>query len=158
MNPTLKTLTFLLGCLILPGSLWAQDTDEGEVIVIDDLTRAEVEAYIIEVENQFYQVFNASTDKRHLKVNCGTDTPTMSHITQRVCEPVFVVDARNENARQYRDGNDILMSAEDLRKQLQSEFAELTDEMNRVLKENATFRELNGILRLLRGRLAELNQ
>ncbi|MFM1895736.1 MAG: hypothetical protein RLZZ385_810 [Pseudomonadota bacterium] len=154
-----KALLALLMTLGVSAPVVAQDNaQDEEVIVIDDLTKAEVQAYIEEVETQFWQVFNANTDERHLKVNCGTTTPTMSHITQRVCEPVFVVDARNENARKYRDGTDVLLSAEDLQKGLQAEFAELTAEMNRVLKENATFRELNGILRMLRARLAELEQ
>lgn len=138
-------------------ALAQNDTSEEDLIVIDDLSRAELRAEIEKIENAFYRVFNANIDDEKLKVECSDYTPTGSRIEQRACEPKFVVDARNENVRNWQNVTDVLLTSEDLQAGLGSEFEELTVAMNQVLQKDQYFRELNSILKMLRGRLAELD-
>ena len=153
MNFSIKSA--LLGSLLVSviGVAPAQD----EPIVIEDLSRSELRAEIEKIENEVYRVFNASIDNERLKVECDMYTPTGSRIAQRVCEPRFLADARNENVQNWQNQVDELQSTEELRSGLQSEFQELTDAMNEVLQESEYFRGLNGVLRMLRERMQELN-
>lgn len=143
----------------MTGALAAQDSSAGEaLIVIDDLSRVELRAEIEKIENEFYRIFSASIDDDRLKISCGTYVPTGSHISQRTCEPKFVVDARSKNIQGWLSWVDVLQSPADLREGLGQDFAKLTAAMNVVLKENQYFRELNSILRMLRARMEELQQ
>ena len=127
-----------------------------EIIVIEDLSPKELRAQIIRVESEFYRVFNLSTEKDNLKIECLEYAPTGSLIKRRACEPNFYTDARNQNVRNWRDQVDILASPEALRSSLAKEFEELTEAMNILIAENEYFRELNNVLRMLRDREREL--
>lgn len=127
-----------------------------EIIVIEDLSPGELRAQIIRVESEFYRVFNLSTEKAKLKIECLEYAPTGSAIKRRACEPNFYTDARNQNVRNWQDQVDILASPEALRSSLEKEFEELTETMNILIKENEYFRELNNVLRMLRDREREL--
>ena len=159
MKLSFRTMLFAAALTVSAYSSLAQDDVSAEdVIVIEDLSRAELRAEIEKIENEFYRVFNASIDEKQLEVHCTTYTPTSSHIKQRACEPKFLVDARNENVRNWQDTTDVLQSPEELRSGMTAEFEQLTAAMNAVLQEIPYFRELNGILRELRARLSELQQ
>jgi len=47
-----------------------------EIIVIEDLSPGELRAQIIRVESEFYRVFNLSTEKANLKIECLEYAPT----------------------------------------------------------------------------------
>ncbi|CAN0506421.1 unnamed protein product, partial [Discosporangium mesarthrocarpum] len=51
----------------------AQD-DDGEVIVIAELNRAEVNQFIEEAEDQFYAIFNANVDDEDYRITCRRET------------------------------------------------------------------------------------
>lgn len=144
----------LIGSLLLSGHISSAEDE----IVIDDLSVDELRTEIEKIQNEFYRVFNASIDEEHLKVECTRYTPTSSHISERVCEPKFMVDARNENIRDWQEETDVLQTPAELRLGMQAEFEELTAAMNAVMEESQYFRELNGILRMLRGRMEELDK
>ncbi|MCH7672521.1 MAG: hypothetical protein IIB72_10210 [Proteobacteria bacterium] len=156
MKLAVKTFA-LASVLTITGNIAAQDhSADEEQIIIDDLSRAELRAEIEKVENEFYREFSASIDEARLKINCSTYIPTGSHIPQRTCEPKFLSDARNRNVKDWQIDVDVLQSPQDIRSGMGAEFEELTAAMNVVLKENQYFRELNGILRMLRARMEEL--
>lgn len=146
-----QLITFFLFVFNFPTHL-AQD----DPIVIEDLSLAELRGEIEKVENEFYRVFNLSIDQDHLKVECADYIPTGTHIRQRSCEPEFLVKARNKNIIDWQNDIDGLATTEELRANLGVEFEELTAAMNQVLNDNQYFRELNGILRMLRERLQEI--
>jgi hypothetical protein len=150
----------LISVLSIGGLLFSsQNLDAAEQeIIIEDLSRAELRAEIIKIENEFYRVFNASTNKEYLKVECSEFKPINSHIKRRFCEPEFLVDARSENAKNWQNNVDTLRETDELRSALVSEFEELTVEMNEILAQNEYFSELNKVLRMLRARMQELEQ
>ncbi|MDP6653634.1 MAG: hypothetical protein QGF90_16250 [Gammaproteobacteria bacterium] len=157
MNLSAQSL-FLVGVLVINSNLAVaqNETPAENTIVIEDLSRSELNAEIEKVENEFYRVFNAAIEDEFLKVTCSWRAPTGTRIEQRVCEPKFMVDRRNENVRDWQNETDTLMSREELSDLLQPEFEELAAAINVVMEENQYFRELYDVLTMLRGRLQEL--
>lgn len=133
-------------------------TQASAQIVIEDLSRSELKAEIEKIENEFYRVYNATVENKRFKIECRMETPTNSHISVRICEPGFLTTMRNRNVQNFQNGADILLSPQALRANLQAEFEELTAAMIALLEENEYFRELDGILGMLRGRMQELEQ
>ncbi len=129
--------------------------DDSAGIVLEDLTKSELRAEIEKYENEFYRVFNSTVEDAALKITCSFYKPTGSHMSQRACEPKFLVDARNENVRNYNLGIDVPISLEDIRKDMEDEFSALTAAMNAALESHDYFRALNADLRMLREMLAE---
>lgn len=152
----MKKLIIMLA-VFLPGLVLAQD-DEGEVIVIADLTRAEVEDFIEEVQAQFYEIYNANNEDERFDIVCYDAVPTGSHIRQHVCEPKFFVDARSANANAHRTGSETLVNDNTLRAEHASDFEELQRRMEAMTTSNAQFREIASILTQLRARLAQLTK
>ena len=142
---------------VLPALALAQD-DEGEVIVIAELNRSEVNKFIEEVQAEFYAIYNANNDDDEFDIICYKATPTGSHISQEVCEPQFFFDARAENANNHYIGDDTLENDQALRAQHKSDFEELQRRMEAMTTSNAQFREIASILQQLRARLAQLTR
>jgi len=153
----MKKLVFLLFTLLSVQAL-AQNQDEGEVIVIAELNRSEVEGFIKEVQAQFYEIFNANNEDDRYDIECYDTTPTGSHIRRQVCEPKFFIDARSENANNHRTGSENLLNDTALRAENTQEFEELQRRMEAMTSENAQFREIASILTQLQARLAQLNR
>lgn len=143
--------TLLLAALARPG----YGADDGQ-IVIEDLSIPQLRAEIEKIQNEIYRVFNAQNTNDDFDIVCHAYVPTGSNISQEACEPQFVIDRRGENAKDYREGTDDLLSQQGLIAELQPEFQELTDRMNAVAKDSQYFRELNQIVGMLRERLQEL--
>lgn len=152
----MKILVFLLGltcCLPLA----AQDNEEGEVVVIADLSRAEVVQFIEEVEEDLYRIFNANNDDDAYDIFCNNIVPTGSNRPVRSCEPKFLTDARARNVNDSQFGADTLLTDSALRRTMQSEFEELERKMEAMVTEQPRFAETFGILDALRRRLAEID-
>ena len=157
INQAIKGLAFILflGCGGMSSFAQDNDADQGQ-IVIDDLSRSELRAEIEKIQNEFYRVFNASNDDDDFDIVCQSFTQTGTNISERACEPKFVTDRRGQNAKDYQDGFDELLSQEALLDELEPSFAQLTAKMNALASESEYFRELNQILQMLRSRLNEL--
>jgi len=138
-------------------ALPAQAAEE-EQIVIEDLTPAQLRAEIEKIQTEFYAVFNRNNDDDAFDVTCQEFTPTGSNIPQKGCEPGFVTARRGENANDYRLGTDDLLSQDALLRELQPEFAQLTEKMNALAATDQYFRELGQILQMLNERLRELSR
>ncbi|MEQ8954014.1 MAG: hypothetical protein RL120_07735 [Gammaproteobacteria bacterium] len=149
----MRHLLLIFALAGLPMTLIAQDGQ----IVIEDLSAAELRAEIQKVQTEFFRVFNISNTDDSLEIVCHTYVPTMSHISQEACEPQFLIEARARNVEGYRNNTDELLTPEQLRADQRQGFERLTEAMNSVLRTNDYFRELNSVLQMLRGRLAELN-
>ena len=154
----MKRLLTLCMALSLTPWLHAQDSneDEGEVIVIADLNRAEIRQFIEEVEAEVYEIFNAANDDDAYDIFCRSETPTGTNIPQRICEPRFMTDARAKNVNDHRMGVDELLTPRALQAELEPEMQRLTEKMDALGRENAQFREVVQILSALRARQAQL--
>ncbi|MDO8272644.1 MAG: hypothetical protein Q7U82_12110 [Gammaproteobacteria bacterium] len=131
---------------------------EQEQVVIEDLTVPQLRAEIDKIQTEFYRVFNTLNENDEFDVVCQKFTPTGSNIPQIGCEPNFLSKRRGANANDYRLGTDELINNDGLVKELQPEFEQLTAIMNEISSKNQYFQELGEILKMLRGRLNELNQ
>jgi len=150
-------LIVLLACLTAAAQGQSSDTEEeGEVIVIADLSRAELRQYIEEVEEEVYAIFNARNADDNYDIHCGRMTPTGTNIPQRVCEPKFVTERRSLNVNDYRNDLNDLLTPQQLRAALEPQFRRLTEMMTELAEEDAQFAEIAGILNALRARLNQL--
>ncbi|MCI5105985.1 MAG: hypothetical protein MRY76_04675 [Pseudomonadales bacterium] len=146
----------LLGLLSALPAFAQDNAEEGEVVVIGELNRAEVTQFIEEAEDQLYAIFNANNDDDRFDIECGDFTPTGSHIKRRVCEPRFMTEARAENVTDSRFTDQTLLTDTGLRADQQANYEELQEKMEELSRNNAQFREIAGILQQLRARLAQL--
>ncbi|MCG8415651.1 MAG: hypothetical protein MI746_15655 [Pseudomonadales bacterium] len=135
---------------------FSQDEEEGEVIVIAELNRAEVSQFIEEAEEQFYAIFNANVDDDDFKISCSRQTPTGSNISQRVCEPEFMNKARADNANAFTFNRGTELSENEIRTSLQPQFDLLQEKMQQMTTENPEFAQIANILTQLRARLNQL--
>lgn len=147
-------LTALL-CMLPALPLIAQD-EEGEVIVIAELNRAEVEEFIEEAEDQFYAIFNANIDDEDFKISCRRETPTGSNIPIRVCEPKFMVDARARNANTFGFNAGVVEADRAIRTSVEPQYQELQQMMEQMTQEVPSFAQIAGILGQLRARREQL--
>lgn len=136
----------------------AAQEEEGEVIVIAELNRAEVRQYIEEAEDQFYSIFNANVDDDDYKISCSMETPTGSNIRVRVCEPEFMIRARAENARLLDINSGGFAPDQAVRRSVETEYANLQQKMEQMTQELPEFAQIASILTQLRARLAQLTE
>ncbi len=130
--------------------------EEGEVIVIAELNRAEVRQFIEEAEDQFYAIFNANVDDEDYKITCGQITPTGSNIQVRACEPEFLNKARADNMASFQFNRGTELSESVLRANLAQEFALLQEKMAQMTREIPEFAQIASILTQLRARQEQL--
>ncbi len=149
--------TYFLLLLLSTVSLYAQE-DEGELIVIAELNRAEVRQFIEEAEDQFYAIFNANVDEEDYKVTCSMQTPTGSNIPVRVCEPEFLRQARSDNQNTFQFNRGATLSENSIQSALQPQYDELQEKMEQMTRNIPEFAQIGSILAQLRARLAELTR
>lgn len=102
---SLLAATFIL---VSPSMLGQDGSDvEGElvevpyqIIVTPQATRRDLRQLIVEVTDDLIARFNELNLDDDYDISCYKFRPTMSHIRKRVCEPVFLTDARSENAQE----------------------------------------------------------
>lgn len=151
-----QLLVFLASIFALT-TLSAFAQDDGEVIVISELGRSEVNQFIEEAEDQFYAIFNANVDDDDYKITCRRETPTGSNIAVRACEPEFMIRARAENARNLGINFEQIVSDQQIRAGLEPEYERLQEKMEQMTTEVPEFAQIASILSQLRARLNQLN-
>jgi len=67
-----------------------------EIIVIGELSRSAVRSQIIRVETDIFNFYNANNGNKKLNIVCRQVALTGTRISQRVCEPVFLTEARSQ--------------------------------------------------------------
>ena len=151
MKHLLTAILFMLPALPLA----AQD-EEGEVIVIAELSRAEVEEFIEEAEDQFYAIFNANIDDEDYMISCRKETPTGSNIPIRVCEPKFMVDARARNANTIGFNAGVVEADRAIRTSVEPQYQQLQEMMEQMTQDSPAFAQIAGILTQLRAQRQQL--
>ena len=147
---------FLLASLFLFSGTQLLAQDDGEVIVIADLNRAEVRQFIAEAEDQFYGIFNANIEDEDFKITCRRETPTGSNIAVRVCEPEFLNKARADNMASFQFNRGTELTDASLRSQLEPEFTQLQAMMEEMAQTIPEFAQIASILTQLRARQEQL--
>ena len=148
----------LLSCLLCACPLLlsqAQDKD-GEVIVISELNRTDVEQFIEEAEDQFYEIFNTNVEDDDFKISCRRETPTGSNIPIRVCEPKFMVDARARNANNFGFNAGVVEADRAIRTAVEPQYEQLQQMMEQMTQEIPAFAQIANILGQLRARREQL--
>ena len=148
----------LLACLLCASPLLlslAQD-EEGEVIVISELNRADVEQFIEEAEDQFYEIFNSHIEDDDFKISCRRETPTGSNIPVRICEPKFMVDARARNANTFGFNAGVVEADRSIRTAVEPQYQQLQQRMEQMTQEVPAFAQIASILAQLRARRDQL--
>ena len=140
----------LLACLNALALVSLAQDDEGEVIVISELNRAEVEQFIEEAEDQFYEIFNTNVDDDDFKISCRRETPTGSNIPVRVCEPKFMVDARARNANTFGFNAGVVEADRSIRTAVEPQYQQLQQRMEQMTQEIPAFAQIASILPQLR--------
>ena len=148
----------LLACLLCACPLLvsqAQD-EEGEVIVISELNRTDVEQFIEEAEDQFYEIFNTNIEDDDFKISCRREPPTCSNIPIRVCEPKFMVDARARNANNFGFNAGVVEADRAIRTAVEPQYEQLQQMMEQMTQEIPAFAQIANILGQLRARREQL--
>ena len=133
----------------------AEDSDIEEIIVIGQLSRSAIRSHIILVETDIYNFYNANNGNEKLDIVCREVALTGTRIPQRVCEPVFLTEARNREVADFVSGFTAVAELES-----PASVKNETDEMNAVYAELIgkfpSFAEALLILEDLKAHLEEL--
>ncbi len=136
----------------------ADEPDIEEIIVIGELSRSAVRSQIIRVETDIYNFYNANNGNKKLDIVCQNIALTGTRIPQRVCEPVFLTEARNREIRNFIHDFSGVAELQALEANVKTE----TDAMNAVyaelIEKHASFAEALLILEDLKARLKELGE
>ena len=153
MRPTLF-IAAIAAVLTAAGAAYAQE--DGEVIQIADLTRAEVTSYIREAEDQMYTIYNEHNIDDSFDIACRKEKPTGSNISVRICEPRFYTEVNlgknrtdGQNLQDFQGG----FAARSL---VAPEYEKLEADIKRVADEVPAMREIMQILGQLKARQKQL--
>lgn len=134
----------------------ARAAEDGEVIRIEDLSRHELNTYIIEAEDQLYELFNSINSTDRFDIVCRKETRTGSNIPERVCTPKFLIEDSAANVSDFMFGGRALAADSAVISGSSAELELLQSEMAELVSSNAQMREIAGILQLMRKRRAQL--
>ena len=155
----MKKLSLVLFLVTVSRLALGQAADKSEIeeiIVIGELSRSAVRSQIIRVETDIFNFYNANNGNAKLDIVCREVALTGTRIPQRVCEAVFLTEARNREMRQFIHEFSGIAELQSLEANVKKE----TDEMNAVyvelLRKNASFSEALLILEDLKAHLEEL--
>jgi hypothetical protein len=107
-------VVFLIGCLViallsLSPTVSAQDTGQSaqndeaaalleEIRVVGDRSFFAIRFQIRDAEESLYAMFNELNSSDEFDIHCETIRITSTNIPRRICEPYFMVRARQANA------------------------------------------------------------
>ncbi|MEO6078472.1 MAG: hypothetical protein ABIQ86_01655 [Steroidobacteraceae bacterium] len=83
----------------------ASADSELDEFVIEGKKLSQLRKQIVEAEDRFYQLYNELNTDKDFDVNCETQAPLGTRITQRVCKPVFYAEAEAEYAQAMLRGD-----------------------------------------------------
>lgn len=135
-----------------------EKNQDGELIIISELSRSEVNSLIVEAEDQMYELFNANNENNMNDILCSKVKSTGSNISKRVCEPNFLVNARTNNRTDLKDSFALSETQWAVNGSLKEEYKELQSEMETLSKNNQQFKEISVILSQLNARKKELDK
>jgi len=155
----MKKLTLILSLIAVSQLAFGQAADESdieEIIVIGELSRSAVRSQIIRVENDIYDFYNANNGNEKLDIVCREVALTGTRIPQRVCETVFLTEARNREMRQFIHEFSGVAELQSLEANVKKEMDEMNAVYVELIKKHASFSEALLILEDLKAHLEEL--
>lgn len=142
-----------------------------EIVIRPTMTRLNLRELIVEVEDDFFNRYNELNTDNDYDVICYKYVPTMSHISKRVCEPVFLILARSENAaetatalaRQARHPisgtvGTVLLSPKAMRKEVKPDLGILQEKLEALNATDDQLHSIGSVLANLRSRLANFGK
>jgi len=112
-----------------------------EIQVIGARTFFSLRMQIVEEENKLYGMFNELNSNDDFDIECQKIAPTGTHISQRVCEPRFVIEMRARMARDWVSGIGELNSTSDLGVETADQMGKLEEEHDRIAIEHPEYLE-----------------
>lgn len=142
-----------------------------EVIVRPRITRRDLRQLISKVEEDFFSRFNEINIDDAYDIVCYRQTPIMSHISERVCEPRFTMDTRNLNASEVTmllGGSGVwtpgggrsayVLTPRTLQRENRTDYEVLQEKMEELTRTDAEFRSIGNALAELKQRLEEFGE
>jgi hypothetical protein len=122
----------------------AQDPGVFEELVVPGRRPENLRVEIERLEVAVYTRFNALNTSDEYDIHCSERAPTGSNIPLRPCAPNFVIMAESRNAKKMlRDGRTGMSSGghnrAEQRQLLEQQSRELTEEMQRIAREDEAF-------------------
>ncbi|PCJ19683.1 MAG: hypothetical protein COA96_16175 [SAR86 cluster bacterium] len=138
-----------------------------QITIRPEFTWSDLRKLIVDVEDDFYGKFNELNIDDAYDIYCYKYVPTMSHITQRVCEPLFMIDARGLNASEAAfnlvspagdgghsgPGSTPLYSPSEMRNHEGLNYEVLQEKMEEFMHTDKEFSEIGSVLGKLKYRL-----
>jgi len=134
-----------------------------EIVVRPQISRAGLRDLIQKVEEDFYERFNELNIDDFYDIVCYKFLPTMTHIPERRCEPLFLMRSRNLNASEtamilgLKDRgarrSAFLFTPRMLQKENKPDFVVLQDMMEEFTQSDTEFRSIGNALAELKSRL-----
>jgi len=134
-----------------------------EVIVRPQITRAGLRDLIQEVEEDFYERFNELNIDDFYDIVCYKFLPTMTHIPERRCEPLFLMRSRNLSVSETTmilgatgygaRRSALLLTPRALQKENKPDFGVLQEKMEELTRSDTEFRSIGNALAELKSRL-----
>ncbi|GJM12380.1 MAG: hypothetical protein DHS20C12_07830 [Pseudohongiella sp.] len=134
-----------------------------EVVVTPLVKRSDLRRLIVQVEDDLFARFNELNLDDAYDVICYEYVPTMSHISKRQCEPLFMVQARGANASAAAFGlaskyvdqqlSAYLNAPVAMRSSKNTEYRILQEKMEELNRTDIKFRSIGMALEDLKGRL-----
>jgi hypothetical protein len=134
----------------------ADKSDIEEIIVIGELSRPAVRTQIIRVETDIYNFYNANNGNKKLNIVCSQVALTGTRIPQRVCEPVFLTEARSREMRRFVQEFDGIAELRSLEASVKIEMDEMNAVYAALIEKHLSFAEALLVLEDLKARLEEL--
>jgi hypothetical protein len=153
-----KPVLFLLLVAVAQLSLGQVADKSGieEIIVIGELSRPAVRTQIIRVETDIYNFYNANNGNKKLNIVCSQVALTGTRIPQRVCEPVFLTEARSREMRRFVQEFDGVAELRSLEANVKIEMDEMNAVYAALIEKHFPFAEALLVLEDLKARLEEL--
>lgn len=143
-----------------------------EIVITPTITRARLRDLIVDVEDDFFSRFNELNIDDNYDIVCYKHTPIMSHISQRVCEPLFLWRARGANSSDVTfllgsGGKDAINQASQaaavvtpgaMRIDKKKDFEVLQEKMEELNRTDEELRSIGSVLAQLKARLAGIGQ
>ncbi|PCJ19046.1 MAG: hypothetical protein COA96_16405 [SAR86 cluster bacterium] len=154
----------------------SNNTKPYEIVITPTVTKSDLRGLIQEVESDFFDRFNELNIDDSFDIVCYKMTPPMTHISQRVCEPLFLIQLRSQNASdstytlgtQYATGPfgaavgsgmpPVIMNPEALRRETSESFKLLQENMEELNRTDNELRSIGSALAQLKARLEKFGK
>jgi len=138
-----------------------------EIVITPTMSRSKLRDTIQSVEDDFFDKFNELNIDENYDIVCYKHTPTMTHIPERVCEPLFLLRARGMNssdsafllgaagkdAINQAQGSAFLMTPDHMKNSKRKDFEILQQKMEELNRSNEELRSIGSVLAQLKARL-----